>query len=121
MPRLSTRLVSRILLVILSLAAGATGYVIWQIKADVDLATTRLTLDPGPASSVIFDAKDQPISALYREHRLPVALEEMSDELVRAVLVTEDRHFYEHDGIDRRRILASMFRRSEERRVGKEC
>ena len=117
MPRLSTRLVSRILLVILSLAAGATGYVIWQIKADVDLATTRLTLDPGPASSVIFDSKDQPISALYREHRLPVALEEMSDELVRAVIVTEDRHFYEHDGIDRRRILASMFRNLREGRV----
>jgi len=116
-PRLSIRLVSRILLVILSLAAGATGYVIWQIKADVDGATSRLTLDPGPASTVIFDSKDQPISALYREHRMPVALEEMSDALVRAVIVTEDRHFYEHDGIDRRRILASMFRNLREGRV----
>ena len=57
---------------------------------------------------MIFDAKDRPISALYREHRLPVSLEEMSDELVQAVLVTEDRRFFEHDGIDRRRMFASM-------------
>ena len=62
MPRLSTRVVFHILLVVFSLAAGVTGYLIWDIKADVDRATARLTLDPGPASTVIFDSKDQPIS-----------------------------------------------------------
>jgi len=66
MPRLSTRIVSTILLVILSLAAGATGYVIWDIKTDVDRATLRLTLDPGPASSVIFDSADQRSAAPHR-------------------------------------------------------
>lgn len=102
------RLVSQILLTLLSLVAVVTGYAIWQIKADVDRATTRLSLNPGPASTVIFDAKDRPISALYKQHRLPVSLEEMSEVLVQAVLMTEDRRFYEHDGVDRRRILASM-------------
>jgi len=100
--------VSRVLVILLGIAAVATGYTIWQIKVDVDRATARLTLSPGPQSTVIFDARDRPISALYREHRLPVSLEEMSDHLVRAVLVTEDRRFFEHDGIDRRRMLASM-------------
>ena len=106
--RLTPRLVSQILLTLLSLVAVVTGYAIWQIKADVDRATTRLSLNPGPASTVIFDAKDRPISALYKQHRLPVSLEEMSEVLVQAVLMTEDRRFYEHDGVDRRRILASM-------------
>jgi len=114
---MNPRLVSRLLLGFLSIAAFATGYTIWQIKADVDRATVRLTLNPGPQSTVIFDAKDRPISALYKEHRLPVSLEEMSDDLVEAVLVTEDRRFYEHDGVDRRRIVASMLANLREGRV----
>jgi len=114
---MNPRFVSRVLAVLLGIAAFATGYVIWQIKADVDRATARLTLSPGPQSTVIFDASDRPISALYREHRLPVSLEEMSGHLVQAVLVTEDRRFFEHDGIDRRRILASMIANVRQGRV----
>ena len=115
--RLSPRIVSRFLATILLITAMATGYAIWLIKADVDRATAGLTLNPGPSSTVIFDAKDRPISALYKEHRLPVSLEEISDELVQAVLLTEDRRFYEHDGVDRRRILASMIANLREGRV----
>jgi len=114
---MNPRFVSRVLVILLGSAAFATGYAIWQIKADVDRATARLTLNPGPQSTVIFDAKDRPISALYREHRLPVSLEEMSPHLVRAVLVTEDRRFFEHDGIDRRRIIASMVANIRQGRV----
>jgi len=116
-PRLSPRLVSQVLIILLSLATVATGYVIWTIKADVDRASALLTLTPGPQSTVIFDAEDRPISALYKEHRLPVSLEEMSNELIQAVLVTEDRRFYEHDGVDRRRILASMLANMRHGRV----
>ena len=114
---LSPRIVARILSVIFLIAAAFTGFQIWQIWADVNRATARLTLNPGPVSTVIYDAKDRPISALYREHRLPVSLEEMSDELVQAVLITEDRRFFEHDGIDRRRILSSMVKNLREGRV----
>ncbi len=114
---MTARIFSPILLSLLGITAFATGYTIWQIKADVDRATARLTLDPGPVSTVIFDAKDRPISALYREHRLPVSLEEMSDDLVQAVLVTEDRRFFEHDGVDRRRMVASMLTNVREGRI----
>lgn len=114
---MNPRFVSRVLLILLSCTAGVTGYTIWQIKADVDRASARLTLDPGPASTVIFDAQDRPIAALYKEHRLPVSLEEMADVLVQAVLTTEDRRFFEHDGVDRRRILASLLANFREGRV----
>lgn len=115
--RFRPHLVSRLLLTLLSLASVATGYVIWQIKADVDRVSAGLTLHPGPASTVIFDARDRPISALYREHRLPVSLEEMSGDLIQAVSITEDRRFFEHDGIDRRRIVASMLANLRKGRV----
>ncbi len=87
--------------------AGAALYAVWQIHKDVDAVSVRFVLDPGPQSTLIFDSKDRPISALYREHRIPVSLEEMSGDLVNAVLVTEDRRFFKHDGVDFRRIAAS--------------
>ena len=92
-------------LIALVIAAGVVLYTIWQIKQDVDAVAGRFTLDPGPQSTLIYDSKDRLISALYREHRIPVTLEEMSDPLVAAVLTTEDRRFYDHHGVDSRRIF----------------
>jgi 1A family penicillin-binding protein len=102
------RALVRIALLALVVAAGAVLYAIWQIKQDVDAVAARFTLDPGPQSTLIYDSKDRIISTLYKEHRMPVTLEEMSEPLVHAVLVTEDRRFYEHSGVDVRRIAGSM-------------
>ena len=108
LPSLTRRALVRALLTALSIAAGAALYSIWQIRQDVDRVAGRFTLDPGPQSTLIFDAKDRLISALYKEHRIPVTLEEMSDPLVHAVIATEDRRFYDHHGVDGRRIGAAL-------------
>src|SRR5687767_1325975 len=105
---LTRRALVRTVLIALSIAAGAALYSIWQIRQDVDRVAARFTLDPGPQSTLIFDSKDHLISALYKEHRLPVTLEEMSDPLVHAVIATEDRRFYDHHGVDSRRIGAAL-------------
>jgi len=105
---LTRRALVRTVLIALSIAAGAALYSIWQIRQDVDRVAARFTLDPGPQSTLIFDAKDHLISALYKEHRIPVTLEEMSDPLVHAVIATEDRRFYDHHGVDSRRIGAAL-------------
>ena len=76
------RALLRTFLIALVIAAGAVLYTIWQIKQDVDEVARRFTLDPGPQSTLIYDSKDRLFSALYREHRIPVTLEEMSDPLV---------------------------------------
>jgi penicillin-binding protein 1A len=96
------------LVMALSFATGVALYEIWQIKQDVDAVAERFTIDPGPQSTLIYDSKDRLISALYREHRIPVSLEEMSEPLINAVLATEDRRFYDHNGVDLRRIAGSM-------------
>ncbi|HEX6216348.1 MAG TPA: PBP1A family penicillin-binding protein [Vicinamibacterales bacterium] len=105
---LPRRALIRTLLIALSIAAGAVLYTIWQVKQDVDAVAARFALDPGPQSTLIYDSKDRLISALYKEHRIPVTLEEMSDPLVHAVIATEDRRFYEHHGVDGRRIASAM-------------
>ena len=103
----SLRNALRVVLILVLVCGGAALYAVWQIHRDVDAVSHRFTLDSGPQSTVIFDSKDRAISALYREHRIPVTLEEISGHLVNAVLVTEDRRFYEHTGIDFRRIAGS--------------
>ena len=79
----------------------------WRIKQDVDAVAVRFSLDPGPQSTLIYDSKDRVMSALYREHRIPISFEEMADKLVQAVLIAEDRRFLEHGGVDLRRILGA--------------
>ena len=96
------------LLIALSIAMTMALARIWQIKQEVDAAGARLTLDFGPQTTLIYDSKDRVIASLYREHRMPVALEQVSEPLINAVIAAEDRRFYEHNGVDIRRIAAAV-------------
>jgi penicillin-binding protein 1A len=96
------------LLIALSIVMCVVLFRIWQIKKEVDQASARLTLDAGPQTTLVYDSKDRVIAAFYREHRLPVALEEMSAPLVDAVIAAEDQRFYAHNGVDSRRIVGAM-------------
>ena len=102
----------RTLLIGLSLAMAFVLVRIYQIKQEVEQVGKRLSLEYGPQTTLIYDSKDRVISALFKEHRLPLMLEQMSEPLQQAVLAAEDRRFYEHNGIDLRRISAPAIRRS---------
>src|SRR5918998_3740561 len=93
-----------ITVIALLVAAGAVLFSIWQIKQDVDAVASRFTLDAGPQSTLIYDSNDRVISALFKEHRVPVNLEEMSETLVNALLVTGDRRYYDHHAVDVKRM-----------------
>jgi 1A family penicillin-binding protein len=94
-------------LIVVGLATGLAVHQLWQFRSELEELADQLTLDVGPESTLLYDQDNNLISALYEEHRIAVRLEEMSQHLVNAVLVTEDRRFYDHDGIDVRRILAA--------------
>jgi len=57
--------------------------------------------DPGPPVPV------GPLAARLEEFRVPVYLDDLPDHLAQAVLAVEDRRFYQHGGLDPRRIVGA--------------
>lgn len=56
----------------------------------------------------IFSAEGVLLGELYAEKRRPVAFKHLPKQLVEAVIVTEDRSFYDHAGIDIKGILRAL-------------
>jgi penicillin-binding protein 1A len=89
----------------MGVAAGAAVHKLWMFRGGIERLADQLTLDAAPESTLLYDGHDNLVSALFEEHRITVPLDHMSPHLVNAVLVTEDKRFYDHDGLDLRRIL----------------
>jgi penicillin-binding protein 1A len=97
------------LLIVFGIAAGVAVHRLWVLRSDLERLADRLTLDVGPESTLIYDANNNLVSALFEEHRIGVRLEEMSPHMINAVLAIEDKRFHAHDGIDVRRIAQAAF------------
>ena len=63
-----------------------------------------------PQASLVFDREGKLLARLAPEERIVVPLASMSPKLVGAILAVEDRRFYEHHGIDWRRVLGALWR-----------
>ena len=72
-----------------------------------DVASLRRAQAMRP--SVILSADGQVIGGFAMAYEAPVRLKDVPPDLVNALIATEDHRFYEHDGIDPRRIVASAW------------
>ncbi len=95
-------------LIALGVAAGLAVHRLWQFRSEMERLADRLTLDVGPESTLLYDSNNNLVGAVFEEHRITVPLDQVSRHLTNAVLVTEDRRFFDHDGIDLRRIVAAF-------------
>ena len=59
-------------------------------------------------STAVFDADDQLAFTIYEEQRIPVRLDQISPNLVRAIIAIEDQRFYDHHGFDVLRIGSAV-------------
>jgi penicillin-binding protein 1A len=59
--------------------------------------------------SVILSADGEVIGRFAVAYQAPVALRDVSPDLINALIATEDHRFYQHHGIDPKRILASAW------------
>ena len=55
-------------------------------------------------STTIFDASDRPAFTIFKEQRIEVPLEKVSQNVIKAVISVEDQRFFDHSGIDAVRI-----------------
>ena len=97
------------LILLCGVATGAAVHRLWDLRTSIEQLADQLTLDAGPESTLIYDGSNNLVSALFEEHRIGVPLEKMSPHLVNAVLVTEDKRFYDHEGLDILRIFMAAF------------
>jgi penicillin-binding protein 1A len=72
---------------------------------DVDALQKAQALRP----SVIVSSDGEVIGRFATAYQAPVALKDVSSELVNALIATEDHRFYEHGGLDFKRTLASAW------------
>ena len=95
-PRSRTKL--WILVIIFSiLLGGALGVLTAYVGSAPSLDQVNLTQQ---YSTHIYDINGLLITDLYRENRVPIAIELLPEHLKNAVIAIEDDKFYQHHGID---------------------
>jgi 1A family penicillin-binding protein len=99
------------------LAIALAGLATYPISAEVASVAQRITLDPAPQATIVFDVHDQPVFTFYREERTDVPVDRVSPHMLAAVLAIEDRRFYQHHGIDFVRLLGAAWADFRARRV----
>ena len=87
------------LLLAAALLLSACGQVVTLELPTVD-AEARIP----DVQSVVYDADGHQLAVLRREFREPVSLADVPRHVVDAVLVAEDRRFFEHSGVDARAV-----------------
>lgn len=61
-------------------------------------------------ASVVFDSNGESVGKFYLQDRTPVEFNEISPFLVKALVATEDKRFYNHNGIDFKSLLRVVFK-----------
>jgi len=105
--RVPFRLVFRLFLAFVALgfvAITAEALIRGRIAAPQDRVPTALYTRPTPGPAIVIGGLDRaPL-----EQRIPVELATVPDHLIQAVLAVEDQRFYEHHGLDGRRIGGAL-------------
>ncbi|MGZ5270837.1 MAG: penicillin-binding protein 1A, partial [Ramlibacter sp.] len=103
-------------LVPLAVAALAVAYVLALVPLTPGVSDLRKVRSQQP--TVVLSADGQQLALFRRANREWVALQDISPNVVAALLATEDQRFYEHHGLDLRRTLAAAISTARGRMQG---
>jgi penicillin-binding protein 1A len=109
---------SAIVLMALALvtATATLGWFCYDLVAGLPTAKEIHGLGDMAQATTIFDAHDVPVFTIFKEQRIEVPLDQVSADLVKAVVSVEDQRFYDHGGVDVIRIGAAALRNFREGR-----
>src|SRR5919107_1568234 len=69
----------------------------------------QLTVSPSAQASYVYAADGKTlITMFYEEHRKPIALADMSPNILQAIVASEDTRFYEHNGVDAKGVARAF-------------
>ncbi|UCG38551.1 MAG: PBP1A family penicillin-binding protein [bacterium] len=92
-----------------SLLIGITLGILLSVTQDLPQVENLQTYEPSSMTTILSD-DGRPVRSLFVERRIPVALSEVPDTLVKAVIAVEDSRFYRHFGLDLRGILRALLK-----------
>nr|WP_241474842.1 penicillin-binding protein [Nocardiopsis xinjiangensis] len=81
-------------------AVGGLGITARNVAVGFLDMPSNLETPPPPQRSTIYDADDNVVAEVFDQNRELVELDDISDEMVHAILAIEDSSFYEHGGLD---------------------
>ncbi|MGH8636574.1 MAG: penicillin-binding protein 1A, partial [Burkholderiales bacterium] len=96
--------------------AGLAAWFSYDITAGLPNQAAISELGDMAQSTTIYDASDSPVFTIFKEQRIDVPLDEMSPNLIKAVISVEDQRFYDHSGVDAIRVAAAVLKNIEEGR-----
>src|SRR5687768_5883385 len=73
-----------------------------------------------PPATIVYDRTGEPLRVFLPsddKYRFPVTLDEVPPELIRALIASEDRHFFRHPGVDPVAMLRATWSNIRARRV----
>ncbi len=77
------------------------GFLVFYTIGKGDMPTFEQLENPQyDLASIIYDAKNRSFGKYYIENREPIKFDELSPNVLSALLATEDERFYNHSGID---------------------
>lgn len=107
MPTKHRRAIIVLLFLLLAVVGGASGGLFLALLHELPQVQGLQWFRPSGVTR-IYSADKVLLVELYTEKRMPVALEQIPQHLKQAIVATEDRHFFDHPGVDVRGILRAI-------------
>ncbi len=109
--RSQQRLFVSLLIVLAVVVWSAVGASAWWIKEVVSgLPSTRDVREIAAMAqaTTLYDLHGRAAFTIYKEQRIPISIDRVSPNLVRAILAVEDQRFFEHGGLDVIRVAGAF-------------
>ncbi|MEZ5212388.1 MULTISPECIES: penicillin-binding protein [unclassified Gordonia (in: high G+C Gram-positive bacteria)] len=92
----------------------ASGVAMLSNRAAATMENTSSELLNGtvPEVTTVTDVNGKPIALLFDQYRMQVGYNDISENMIRAIISVEDRRFLEHDGVDWRGTIRAALKNS---------
>lgn len=92
--------------------AGGLGVLTNRAAATMEDSSSELLGGVVPEVTTVTDADGKPIAKLFDQYRYQVGYNDISQDMIRAIISKEDRRFLEHDGVDWRGTIRAAVKNS---------